>query len=84
MDDETAHRLQRQVRGVKRWLRLLFLMLLIGLGLLAFIAYRVVQFTNTADRKITNIQHTTEQKLDLKSQLCNQATSSYVRQQFCE
>jgi len=83
-DDELLARIHRQLRGIRvvSWLFAIWLLLL--LVILAFIAYRVVTFTNHVNTKIDTLQRTTIQKLDVKSQLCDQITSSTLKQQLCQ
>jgi hypothetical protein len=42
-----------------------------------------VTFVKNAEEKITNIQNTTQQKLDVKSELCKDASSNALTNQFC-
>jgi hypothetical protein len=60
----------------------LFLLFLASLAILGFIAYKVVTFTQDVNNKITNIENTTNQKLDVKSELCKDA-SGVLANQFC-
>lgn len=83
MDEKLARKISRQLRAIKVMLGFFSLLAVGLLLLLGFIAYRVTTFTRDANTKITNIERTTEQKLDIKSQLCDNATSSLARQ-FCQ
>jgi hypothetical protein len=51
--------------------------------ILGFIAWKVVTFTQDVDNKITNIENTTQQKLDIKGQLCDGASQNTITDQFC-
>ena len=83
-DDELLKRINRQLRGIK-WLLGFFALLIVALFIiLAFIAYRVVTFTNHVNTKIDTLQRTTVQKLDVKSQLCGNISDAYIKQQVCE
>jgi cell division protein FtsL len=83
IDDKLLRRINRQLRGIKVMLTLFFLMLVAMLAILGFIAYKVVTFTHDVNNKITNIENTTSQKIDVKSQLCLDATG-VVAQQLCK
>jgi len=83
-DDELPARIHRQLRGIRVVLWLFAIWLLLLLAILAFIAYRVVTFTNRVNTKIDTLQRTTIQKLNVKSQLCDQITSSTLKQQLCQ
>jgi cell division protein FtsL len=82
IDDKLLRRINRQLRGIKIMLTLFFLMIVAMLAILGFIAYKVVTFTHDVNTKITNIENTTSQKIDIKSQLCQDATGA-VAQQLC-
>lgn len=82
IDDKQLRRINRQLRGIKIMLTLFFLMIVAMLAILGFIAYKVVTFTHDVNTKITNIENTTSQKIDIKSQLCQDATG-VVAQQLC-
>lgn len=80
--EKTLRKVNRQLRSIKALLAF-FALLIVGMFLLVgFVAYKVVTFTNDAEAKITKIQNTTEQKLDIKSQLCNGSTNA-ITEQFC-
>jgi hypothetical protein len=73
-DTEAINRLSKQIRTVKIMLGVFLVMILANLVTLAFIAITVVAFTRTVTDKVTNIQHTTQQNLDFKSKICDNAT----------
>lgn len=80
MDEKLARKINRQLRAIKVMLGF-FSLLIVGMFiLLGFIAYKVVNFTHEVNTKITNIEQTTTEKLDVKSQFCDNATSSLARQ----
>lgn len=82
--EDSLRRLRRSLTFIKVMMGVFFIMLLAGLLILGFIAYKVVTFSRHVDTKINNIQHTTSQKLDLKSQLCNgQVFNPTVTAQLC-
>jgi predicted PurR-regulated permease PerM len=83
IDDKLLRRINRQLRGIRIMLTLFFLMLVAMLAIVGFIAYKVVTFTHDVNNKITNIENTTSQKIDVKSQLCQDATG-IVAQQLCQ
>jgi hypothetical protein len=61
-----------------------FSLLLIAMFVtLGFIAWHVVTFTRSVESKVTSIQHITEQKLNLPSQLCATPLSSYLGSTAC-
>lgn len=85
IDDKLLKRINRQLRGIKIILTLFFLLILAMLAILGFIAYKVVTFTHDVNTKITNIENTTSQKIDIKSQLCNDTVSSNTLvKQLCQ
>ena len=81
--EKTLRKVNRQLRSIKALLAFFALLILCMFVLVGYVAYRVVSFTNDAETKITNIQKTTEQKLDIKSQLCNGSSNNAVTEQFC-
>ncbi len=82
IDDKFLKRINRQLRAIKVMLGFFFLLIVAMLAILGFIAYKVVTFTHDVNTKITNIENTTSQKIDVKSQLCQNATGM-VAQQLC-
>jgi cell division protein FtsL len=82
IDEKLLKRINRQLRTIKVMLGFFTLVTLALLAIWIFIAYKLVTFTHNIDNKVTNIQNTTSQKLDIKSQLCNDTTSTLARQ-FC-
>ncbi len=83
MDDKMMRRINRQLRAIKVMLGFFTLMFIAMIAILGFIAWKVVTFTQDVNEKITNIQTTTEQKLDIKSDLCKGPNSNVVTDQFC-
>lgn len=84
IDDKLLRRINRQLRGIKVMLGFFFLLIVAMLAILGFIAYKVVTFTQEVNTKITNIENTTSQKIDVKSQLCDGSSgSSVLLKQFC-
>jgi hypothetical protein len=83
MDDKMMRRINRQLRAIKVMLGFFSLLMLGMLATLAFLAYSVVTFVNRAEDKITDIQNTTEQKLDIKAQLCDDPNQNALTNQFC-
>jgi cytoskeletal protein RodZ len=84
MDEKIIRKINRQLRGIRLMLGFFMLMLLAMVGILGFMAWKVMTFTSQVNTKITNIENTTQQKLDLKSQLCDGANSNALTNQFCE
>jgi cell division protein FtsL len=80
IDEKFLKRINRQLRAIKVMLGFFTLVMLAVLVIWIFIAYKLVTFTHNIDNKVTNIQNTTSQKLDVKSQLCNDATSTLAKQ----
>jgi cell division protein FtsL len=80
IDEKFLKRINRQLRTIKVMLGFFTLVMLAVLVIWIFIAYKLVTFTHNIDNKVTNIQNTTSQKLDVKSQLCNDATSTLAKQ----
>jgi predicted PurR-regulated permease PerM len=82
VDEKLLKKINRNLRAVKFMLSTLFLLFFAIIAVLGFIAYKVVTFTNDVNTKITNIENTTTEKLDVKSELCEGATGS-IANQFC-
>jgi cell division protein FtsL len=82
IDEKQIKKLNRQLRAIRYMLTVFFLMLAAMLIIVGYIAYKVITFTNEVNNKVTNIENSTTQKLDIKSQLCADQTSSLARQ-FC-
>jgi predicted PurR-regulated permease PerM len=83
MDEKLARKINRQLRAIKVMLGF-FSVLIIGMLLiLGFIAWKVITFTQSVNSKITNIENSTQQKLDIKSQLCDGTSSNTITDQFC-
>ena len=83
MDEKMMRKINRQLRAIKVMLGF-FTVLFIGMiGILGFIAWKVITFTQEVNTKITNIEQTTQQKLDVKSELCKGTNSNLVTDQFC-
>jgi predicted PurR-regulated permease PerM len=83
MDEKLARKINRQLRGIKVMLGFFTLLMITTLVILGFIAWKVVTFTQNVNNKITNIEQSTQQKLDIKSQLCDGASSNTITDQFC-
>jgi predicted PurR-regulated permease PerM len=82
IDEKLLKRINRQLRTIRIMLGFFTLVTLAVLAIWIFIAYKLVTFTHNIDNKVTNIQNSTNQKLDIKSQLCSDTTSSLAKQ-FC-
>ena len=83
MDEKLARKINRQLRAIKVMLGFFTLLMVTTLVILGFIAWKVVTFTQSVNNKITNIENSTSQKLDIKSQLCNGTSSNAITDQFC-
>jgi predicted PurR-regulated permease PerM len=83
IDDKLLKRINRQLRAIKIMLGFFFFMFIAMLAILGFIAYKVITFTQQVNNKINSIEQSTSQKLDIKSQLCED-TSSTLARQFCQ
>lgn len=83
VDDKLLKKINRNLRVIKYMLVFFFLMMATALAILGFIVFKVVTFTNDVNTKITNIENTTTEKLDVKSQLCEGAESNAITNQFC-
>jgi predicted PurR-regulated permease PerM len=83
VDDKLLKRINRSLRAIKFMLGFLFLLFLASLAILGFIAYKVVTFTHDVNNKITNIENTTNQNLDVKQQLCEGTSSNPLTDQLC-
>jgi predicted PurR-regulated permease PerM len=83
IDEKLLRKINRNLRAIKIMLSFFFLTILALLAVLGFIAFKVATFTRDVNNKITNIENTTTQQLDVKSQLCDDATSS-IAKQFCQ
>ena len=83
MDEKLARKINRQLRAIKVMLGFFTLLMVTTLVILGFIAWKVVSFTQSVNNKITNIEQTTQQKLDIKSQLCDNADQNALTNSFC-
>jgi len=83
MDEKLARKINRNLRGIKVMLGLFMLMILGMLAILGFLAWQVQAFTKSVESKVTNIQNTTQQKLDIKSQLCADPNQNTLTKQLC-
>ncbi len=84
MDEKIIRKINRQLRAIKVMLGF-FMFLIFGmLAILGFIAWKVITFTNSVNTKISNIETTTQQKLDVKAQLCNGAQPGLLTDQLCK
>jgi predicted PurR-regulated permease PerM len=83
VDDKLLKRINRQLRAIRFMLTFFFLLFIAMLAILGFIAYKVITFTQQVNNKIDSIEQSTTQKLDIKSQLCEDATSA-IAKQFCQ
>ena len=83
MDEKLARKINRQLRAIKVMLGFFTLLMITTLVILGFIAWKVVTFTQSVNNKITNIENSTQQKLDIKSQLCNGTSPNAITDQFC-
>lgn len=83
MDEKMMRKINRQLRGIKVMLGFFTLLFVSMILILGFIAWKVVTFTSEVNNKITNIEHTTQQKLDIKSELCEGASQNTITDQFC-
>jgi predicted PurR-regulated permease PerM len=83
MDEKMMRKINRQLRAIKVMLGFFSLLIIAMLLILGFIAWKVVTFTQDVNNKITNIEHTTQQKLDIKGELCDGASSNTITDQFC-
>ena len=83
MDEKMMRKINRQLRGIKVMLGFFTLLFVSMILILGFIAWKVVTFTSEVNNKITNIEHTTQQKLDIKSELCEGASQYTITDQFC-
>lgn len=83
MDEKLARKINRQLRAIKVMLGFFTLLMITTLVILGFIAWKVVTFTHEVNNKITKIENSTTQKLDIKSQLCNGTSSNAITDQFC-
>lgn len=84
MDEKLARKINRQLRAIKVMLGFFTLLFIGMLVILGFIAWKVVTFTSSVNTKITNIENSTQQKLDIKSQLCSGASSNSITASFCK
>jgi hypothetical protein len=82
IDEKLIRKLNRQMRSIRLMLGFFTLVTLAVLGIWIYMAYKFVTFTHDVNNKITTIQNTTTQKLDIKSQLCAD-TTSLLAKEFC-
>jgi len=83
MDEKLARKINRNLRGIKVMLGFLMFTIFGMLAILGFLAWTVLTFTQKIESKVTDIQNTTQQKLDIKSQLCTDANKNALTSQFC-
>lgn len=83
MDEKLIRKINRQLRAIKFMLGFFMLMVLGMIAILGFLAYNVVSFTQNVENKVTNIENKTEQKLDIKSQLCDEPNKNSITNAFC-
>ena len=83
VDDKFLRKIHRSLRAIKIMLGFFFLTTLALVAVLGFIAYKVATFTHDVNTKITNIENTTSQNLDVKQQLCDGASRNAVTNQLC-
>jgi hypothetical protein len=80
IDEKLLKKINRSLRTIKVMLGLFLLTILALLATLGFIAYKVATFTHDVNEKVTNIQNSTTQQLDIKAQLCADNTSTIAKQ----
>jgi cell division protein FtsL len=83
MDEKVIRKINRQLRGIRLMLGFFMILFLAMIGILGFMAWKVLTFTHDVNAKITNIETTTQQKLDLKSQLCDGTNQNALTSQIC-
>lgn len=83
-DRQLLLKVTRQLRAIRFMLTFFFILFLVMLAIIGFIAYKVVTFTQQVNTKIENIQNSMTEKLDIKSQLCADADANALVRQFCE
>ncbi len=71
MDEQLLRKVSHQLRTIKLMLGFFFCMLLSLLGILGFIAYKVITFTHDISTKINSLESKTSQTLDLKTKICD-------------
>ncbi len=71
MDEALLRQLTRQLKLLNFWITFFGVLFLIGFIVLGILIYKVVSFTHSAETKITNLQQTTSQTLDVQKQLCD-------------
>ena len=84
MDDKLLRKVHRQLRAIKLMLGFFSLIVIVMVLLLGYLAYKVVTFTHNIDNKVTNIQNTTSQKLDVEKNLCNNSSISNYLANTCK
>jgi hypothetical protein len=82
IDEKLIRKLNRQMRTLRYMLGFFTLVTIAVLGIWIYMAYKFVTFTQDVNNKITTIQNTTTQKLDIKSQLCKD-TTTLLAKEFC-
>jgi hypothetical protein len=82
IDEKLIRKLNRQMRTLRYMLGFFTLVTLAVLGIWIYMAYKFVTFTREVNNKITTIQNTTTQQLDIKSQLCKD-TSTLLARELC-
>ncbi len=70
MDDKLQRRILRQLRILNFWIASTVVLLLLTLGLLAFMAYRALGFINETRQQIQRMQQQTQEAVDLQAKLC--------------
>lgn len=71
MDKEVEKQLVKQLKILNFWITTFGVLMLLALGAIGFFLYQTVMFVKTTGDKITSIQQTTVEKLDVKKQVCS-------------
>ena len=70
MNDEIAKQLVRQLKIINFWITLIGAIVIAGLIVLGILLWQVISFVRDTKDSVTHFTTSTQQKLDVKSQVC--------------
>lgn len=80
MDDQVQKQLLKQLKLLNFWISFFGVLFLIGLGIVGFLLWQVILFTQNAGEQLQTLQKGTEQ-LNMSSQLCSdKSLGEFLRQ----
>jgi hypothetical protein len=80
MDENLARQLERQLKIVNRWLKLLGLLFLIWFVVLGVLVFKVASYARTANSKINSLEQKATAGVNAQQKLCSSSTiRSYLQ-----